>query len=592
MYEQGRCASAPTMETLAASAAGVSWADLRCLALLVLLAVAIRAWQITHTEVASRDSISYIRIAWQLEHDSWLQVMPVSPQHPGYPLAVLAMSLPVRHFLPDDLPRAWQISAQLVSALASVLLLVPMFYFGREVFDRRIAFWSCVLFQCLPTSGKIMSDGLSDTLFLLFACSALWLAAVALRRRSWRLFALTGLAGGLAYLTRPEGALIIGSIGLVLLGMQLSRRWRQSWRNAFANGAALSLAALAVMTPYMLVIRGLTVKNTPNIMINQQRPDADWENRLRPQPPQKGEQQSRATQPGSTLLAAWYGPGDRSFDALANNITDLRDLRNYRLPSRYLWALKAFIIEVGKGFFYLVWIPSLLGLWWFRDRFRQAPGVWVGLLTCLILSGLLYRMAEKMGYLSDRHLLLLILCGIYWAVAGTLVLGEKLALGAARLWPALAGRRWMDARIWSLSLLLLLVLTPLPRTLSRLHAERAGFRSVGRWLADNTCPGDYIEDPYCWAYYYAGRVFVEGCRGLPVHQPACFYVVLEHSRNRHPRLVSLQKAVEDILHKKDAKIVHAEDVWRGREKVTLQVWEVPGPYQWTPMPPLPAQQNY
>ena len=160
--------------------------DLRCVAILVLLVVAIRGWQITHTEVASRDSISYIRIAWQLENGPWRQVFPSSPQHPGYPLAVLGMSLPVRHFLPDDLPHAWQLSAQLVSALASVLLLVPMYFFGREVFDRRIAFWSCVLFQCLPTSGKIMSDALSDTLFLLFACSGLWLASLALRRNSWR----------------------------------------------------------------------------------------------------------------------------------------------------------------------------------------------------------------------------------------------------------------------------------------------------------------------------------------------------------------------------------------------------------------------
>src|SRR6185437_4959200 len=108
-------------------------------------------------------------------------------------------------------------------ALASILMLVPMFYFGREVFDRRIAFWSCLLFHCLPTSGKIMCDALSDTLFLLFACSGLWLATVALRRRSWPLFALTGLAGGLAYLTRPEGALIVGATGLVLIGAQANR---------------------------------------------------------------------------------------------------------------------------------------------------------------------------------------------------------------------------------------------------------------------------------------------------------------------------------------------------------------------------------
>ncbi|HTU18681.1 MAG TPA: glycosyltransferase family 39 protein [Gemmataceae bacterium] len=592
MQEQERCASAPTTEDAAAPVAGAIWADLRCLALLVVLVVAVRAWQITHTEVASRDSISYIRIAWQLEHGPWREVLPSSPQHPGYPLAVLGMSLPVRHFLPDDLPHAFQLSGQLVSALASVLLLVPMFYFGREVFDRRIAFWSCVLFQCLPTSGKIMSDALSDTLFLLFACSGLWLATVALRRRSWWLFALTGLAGALAYLTRPEGALILAATGLVLIGAQLNRQWRQSWRNVLVGGAALTLTALAIMLPYMLVIRGLTVKNTPNIMIHQQRPDADWENRLKPLPPQKDKPQANAAQPGSALLAMVWPQGDPRFKTLVKNIKNLNDLQNFRPPQRYLWAILAMAVELGKGFFYMVWLPALLGLWWFRDRFRKVPGVWVGSLTCLALSGLLYRMTEKMGYLSDRHLLLLILCGIYWAVAGTLFLGKKLALGAARLWPSLAGRRWTDGRAWSLGLLLLFALAPLPRTLNRLHAERAGFRSIGHWLAENTDPGDFIEDPYCWAYYYAGRVFVEGCPGLKMHQPPCFYVVLEESANRHLRLISLPQALEDVLHERRAKMIHEEEVRRGRgKKAMLQVWEVPGPYHWTPLPPLPGLRN-
>lgn len=591
MQEQERCASAATTQTTAGPVAGASWADLRCLAVLVLLVVALRAWQITHTEVASRDSITYIRIAWQLEHRPWREALLESPQHPGYPLAILGLSLPVRSFIPDDLPRAWQLSAQLVSALASVLLLVPMFYLGREVLDRRVAFWSCLLFHCLPTSGRIMGDALSDTLFLLFACSGLWLASLALRRRSWWLFALTGMVSGLAYLTRPEGALILGATGLVLIGAQMNRHWRQSWRSVLVSEAALTLTALTVMTPYMLVIRGLTVKNTPNIMIHQQRPDADWEQRLRPEPPAKNEPQTDAARPSSTLLAMMWPQGDPRFEHIVRKITNLNELRNFRPPSRYLWAFKAMAVELGKGFFYVVWLPALLGLWSFRERFREVPGVWVGLLTCLALSGLLYRMAEKMGYLSDRHLLLLILCGTYWAVAGTLFLGEKLALGAARLWPALAGRFCTDGRTWSLGLLLLLALTPLPRTLSRLHAERAGFRSIGYWLASNTDPGDFIEDPYCWAYYYAGRVFLEGCQGLKMHQPPCFYVVLEESGNRHLRLISLPKAAEDILHARGANIIYTEDVRRGREKVTLQVWKVPGPYQWTPPPVLPSQRN-
>jgi hypothetical protein len=589
MEEQGRFSSVATMAIPTQPAACPIWADLRCLAILIALVVALRAWQITHTEVASRDSISYIRIAWQLEHGPWREVLPSSPQHPAYPLAVLGMSLPVRQFLPDDLPRAWQISAQLVTALASVLLLIPMFYLGRELFDRRVAFWACLLFQCLPTSGKVMSDGLSDTLFLLFACAGLWLASLSLRRRSIWLFTLTGLAGGLAYLTRPEGALVLGGTGLVLVGMQLSRAWRQEWRKVLFQGCALSLTALVVMAPYMLVIRGLTVKNTPNIMINQQRPDADWENRIRPQPIEKAKPNASATRAGSALLADWFGPGDHIFDQLAERITDLRELQNYRQQSRYLWALKAFVHETGKGFFYVVWLPVLVGLWWRRDRFRAVPGVWVSLFVCLSLSGLLYRMTEKMGYLSDRHLLLIILCGTYWAVAGVFFLGDKLALGAARLWPSALGRRWMDGRAWSLGLLLLLAIAPLPRTLSRLHAERAGFRSLGYWLAANTLPGDYIEDPYCWSYYYAGRVFLEGCSELSAK--GCFYVILEASKNRHPRLVSLEKAVNDVLLSKGAKIVHTEDARRGRDSATLQVWEVPGPFQWSPMPALPAQRN-
>jgi|SRR5579875_1213052 len=576
-----------------------AWAwDLRCLVILAVLAVAARVWQITHTEVTSRDSISYIRIAWQLEHAPWRQVMRLSPQHPGYPLAVLAMSRLVRPFFSKDLPHAWQLSTQLVSALASVLLLVPMFYLGREMFDRHIAFWACLLFQCLPASGKVMGDGLSEALFLLFACTGLWLAALALRQRRGELFAWTGLASGLAYWTRPEGALIAAATGLVLLGMQLSKRWRQPGTKILLHGSVLSLAALAVMTPYMLIIGGLTVKNTPNLLMNQQRPDADWEKRLRPQTsaskPSKKIPSSRriSTAAGSVLLAAWFGPGDRTFDKLANNITDLRELHNFRMPSRYLWAFKAFLLEAGKGFFYVVWLPALLGLWWRRDRFRWVPGVWVSLLVCSTLCLLLYLMAEKMGYLSDRHLLLIVLCGTYWAVAGVFVIGEKLALGAARLWPNRPTGRWTNGRTWSLALLLLLVLAPLPRTLARLHAERIGFRSLGHWLAQHTLPGDFIEDPYCWAYYYAGRVFLEGRRDLPASKPSCFYVVLEESKNRHARLVCLQKAVEDTLHSRGARIVHTENVRRGRgDKATLQVWQVPGPYHWTPPPALPAQRN-
>ncbi len=574
MEEQVRDASAPRTENRASPAVGDGWADLRRLAILVLLVVALRAWQITHTEVASRDSICYIRIAWHLQRGNWREVIPHAPQHPGYSLAVLGMSLPVRHFIPNDLPRAWQLSAQLTSALASVLLLVPMFYLGRELFDRRVAFWACVLFQCLPTSGKVMGDGLSDTLFLLCTCTGLWLACVALRRGSWIVFALTGLASGLAYLTRPEGALVVGVTGLVLLGVQLNPAWRRSWKSVLGNGVALSLAALALMTPYMLLIGGVTVKNTPNIMMHSEREDADWEGRLRPQVAEEG----RAT-------IAW---NNGWLNAVGHLVDAQRSAKSQSVLPLFVGAQGArrgteqgvLLRDVDAGAAGSVVVPRSL-----PARARRL-GAAAGLpsprrpaLPRRREDGLSVRPPFARGH--SVQLFLGRRCGR--------TARREAGVGSGTSAPALAGSRWTDGRVWSMGLLLLLSIAPLPRTLQSLHAERAGFRPVGRWLAENTCPGDFIEDPYCWTYYWAGRVFVEGLTSLPAQQPPCYYVVLEESKNEHVHLVSLRQALLDVLRQKGSTVVHEQAVRRGKSDVKILVWRVPGAYGWTPLPALPGQ---
>jgi hypothetical protein len=78
-----------------------------------------------------------------------------------------------------------------------------------------------------------------------------------------------------------------------------------------------------------------------------------------------------------------------------------------------------------------------------------------------------------------------------------------------------------------------------------LHYNRAGHREAGRWLAENARPGDVIIDPYCWAHYYAGWVFLEGKipQVPPGFQPATF-AVIEHSGNPHSRLPMLPRAAK------------------------------------------------
>src|SRR5262249_14645379 len=92
---------------------------------------------------------------------------------------------------------------------------------------------------------------------------------------------------------------------------------------------------------------------------------------------------------------------------------------------------------------------ALFGLWWRRDRFRTSPGAWLLLAVILAMAVALWRLAVVMGYLSERHALLLVLCGCFWSAAGLEEMGRRVGgvggRGAAERgrqgeWPSLASR--------------------------------------------------------------------------------------------------------------------------------------------------------
>jgi 4-amino-4-deoxy-L-arabinose transferase-like glycosyltransferase len=524
-----------------------------CVLLLAAAATALRTWQLTHTAVASRDSIGYARIAWRLEHGDWRKVIPHASQHPLYPMALLAVCHPVRHFLPDDLPFAMQLSAQLTSAIAGVLLVLPSFLLGRELFDRRVGFGGSLLFQCLPSGGRVLGDGLSEAVFLLFATWSLYLAVRGLRGRSPVPFALAGAAGGLAYLTRPEGLIIVATTGLVLVGTQAVARWRRPWLNLLACGGCLTLATLAVGGPYMALIHGLTVKPSPNRVLDKIRMAA-FDGLA-------ADERVASLGVGLPLFAEWSDPNP-----------------DLHAPSeRRLWGLIAVVNMVLRGFFWSAWLPALIALWVRRDLFWTVPGSWVVLLLCGLICAALYGVAVVVGYVSDRHLLLVILLGSFWAAAGVPLLASLLVAPIARLWPDRP--RLANAGLCTAALWMLLCVAPLAKTLEPLHADRVGFRQAGYWLANNAWTGDQIDDAYAWAHYYAGHVFTEvdpadgipGDRG-PVHEPRIRYVVMEVSDNKHARLNTSKP--EELL-AAGGRVEHEWPLSNRKDNAAVKVFVVP-----------------
>jgi hypothetical protein len=486
------------------------WRDLGLLALLLVISAVGRFWLIRHTEVAARDSIGFIRYAVQLEEKALIPVLRENLQHPGYPAIILAVSLPVRQFCGGVDAASMQLSAQLASGLAGLLLVVPLFYLGVEMFDRRTAFWGAAVFQCLPVSSQVMSDGLSEATYLLFTTTALWLAVRGFRTRSILSFAVSGASSGLAYLVRPEGLLVLPAAGLVLLGMQAVRAWRWPWRRVLACGTCLVLAASLTGGPYAAIIGRLTNKPTARTLIET---------------PPAAAQGPVAEAPLAVIFADW-----------------LTDHQRGSLG----WGLEVLTAMLVKGYYYILWLPTLLGLWRYRGRFTEGPGLWVLLLATLLLMAVLVRMVMLVGYLSERHVLLLVLLGINWGVRWLLGFGDWLAA----LGPRFATTRgWLapGSRLPGRVVLAGLMIAGLAGALKPLHASRAGHHAAGRWLAAHLTPHDRLIDPFAWAHYYAGRVFLEESGWVQPAEARVQYVVLDGRTNPVPQSRKVRDLVQGMF---------------------------------------------
>jgi hypothetical protein len=524
---------------------GAAWPHWRWLAVLLLLVACGRAWQVGHTRMTSRDSIGYTHYAWRLDHEPWLRVVRSEHHQPGYPLSIYLLAKPVKLFVPDNLPLAMQLAAQLVSCLASLLLVFPMYFLGCELFDRRVAFWASLLYQCLPAPGRVLGDGLSDPLALLFTAAALWAALVAVRTGKVRWFVAVGLASALAYLTRTEGALTALCCGVVLLGLQASRRWRRPWAWVARAGLGLSAGAVLVV-PFMLLIGGVTTKPSFRYWMYP----SEW--KMAPATPQA------AHAVAGPPLAMWYfGAGVKPED-------------------RYGWAAWALLVELVKGFCYFFVLPATAGLYLYRRRFLDRPGAWVPLVAGGVLSLLLYRLGQSNGYIGERHVLAIVLGGVYFAVAALVLL----AGGLARLLP---GGRPGRAAWFSLAVLAVLTAAPAARTLGPLHGDRDSFRRAGEWLAAHARPEDGIEDPFAWASYYAGRTFQRGLpeslavlayRSPPPPLPAVVYVVLEESKNKHPQLYYLVGPAQKLVRDRKGELVQSFPLAHGKHGGAVHVYRV------------------
>jgi len=204
--------------------------------------------------------------------------------------------------------------------------------------------------------------------------------------------------------------------------------------------------------------------------------------------------------------------------------------------SRTLWAVGAVWTEMIKSLYYVVGALALLGVIAHRRQIMAPdPGLWVILALGALNILLLFYLASRVGYVSERHTVLFVMLACLFAAAAL----EPVATVIESL--PVVGRLVVCPKAAPSGVLVALVAMALPVTLQPLHSHREGHKHAGRWLAENMGPNDWLKDPLAWGEWYAGRTLYNP----PVYhgQPETIWVIIEKGKGSpHSRLPQWEEA--------------------------------------------------
>ena len=480
------------------------------LALILLVALAVRVFAWSQTAVMFNDGPVFLGMAEAIAEGRWAEVL-AHPYHPLYPALIALVAM---------LPVSLESAAVTVSILGGLLSIAALFWFVRDAFGREVAWLAAWIVALHPWavdfSADVMSDGLYTGIFLVsFAAMARTLDDASLKNAL-----VCGLASGLAYLVRPEGAGLLIACGLLLVG----RGWvDRVQRGRSARGfAALLLAGVVLIAPFIVAVG----QQTGDFTLTQKK--------------------SIASLAG---VSSRLGSGDREhtgLDAAAAASTSLplpelavrSDGEGARRPSRNWCGFVEAIVRVGAtslAAFRFELIPlALVGLW--ASRGKRKPWHDPALALPIVLySGLLVLLVWGAGYVGRRHALAPLL-----PIVGLAALGWRFLCTALAEWDGAPGGAWL-ARLRTtrgavLALIVVLILSWGARDLRPRRFDRAPVRAAAEWLAKNHPQSGPVAAQKLRTAYYAGARFVplppghDGLLADRLRRRATRWVVIDDSK--------------------------------------------------------------
>lgn len=220
------------------------------IALIILLALGLSLICLRGASLHEGDGCTYMRMAESLLAGQGLNGMngPETRWTPGYSLAIAAASL---------ISGSSVTAGQLISILASVFTVIPLYLLAARFFGPRVGVWVSLLYALSPARISLSTAIMTESLFLCVFTLAVWLWVRESDCFKWYRSAAVGILLGYAYLIRPEAFYIAVLVVLISLGL---RKW---WSMPKLVSCLLMVVAFAsVSLPYIGYVHSHTGKWT------------------------------------------------------------------------------------------------------------------------------------------------------------------------------------------------------------------------------------------------------------------------------------------------------------------------------------------
>jgi 4-amino-4-deoxy-L-arabinose transferase-like glycosyltransferase len=166
------------------------------LAILLFISLLLSIYLFFRTYVISLDgAFQYIPIAKDFASGLFRKALSHN-QQPLYSVLVAFVSQWVSDF---------ELAGKLVSTLFGISMIFPVYFLGKRIFDRKVAFFSSLFLVVHPYVRRFSADVLKESTYLFFLATALCLAWKAIQEEKKYGFLFIPLFSAIAYLVRPDG---------------------------------------------------------------------------------------------------------------------------------------------------------------------------------------------------------------------------------------------------------------------------------------------------------------------------------------------------------------------------------------------------